>query len=550
MTLRVALVVLLTALIAGCNRTETAPQPLTAQTGPLTTPSTGGTLVRRLESDINTLNFILHTTEYENLVLSYLYAPLIDFDVNQKIIPRLAKSWEVSPDGRTYRFLLDEKATFDDGAPVRASDVLFTLGKIVDKNSGAFQLTSSFEGLQLDASKAIDDRTVEIVFAMPRASQLAAFNIAILPESVYGKGDFKKDFNRKVVGNGPYRLTRRDAGKEILLERRNDYWGPRPSIEKIRFKIISDDTVAWNAMKRGEIDEMSISSDRWRNEGATESVRNRMEIHRFHSGYIFVPWNNSDPLLRDAAIRRTLMMCLDRRAIIQNLYFGTARIMTGPFSPDQWTFNADVRPIEFNLEEARKSFAALGWRDSNGDGVLDKGGKSFVIDVLLHTGNKPSMDQAQIFQQALKQVGVTMNLVTLDSATFFDRIQKGEYQSAFLAQGIDVDADLDVSQFHSSQFPPNGNNWAFYSNPRVDKLITEGRAEFDQAKRLVIYRELHEILANDQPYGWTVEYTNKWGLNRRVGNVTVSNTGGLFFWYPGPLDWTLAETASTLPPSP
>lgn len=532
--------VLLALLILSCSRRSESPD-IAAPAPEDLTPLDGGRLVRRLESDVNTLNFLLHTTEYENFVLSYLYAPLIDFDIDQKIVPRLARTWEISEDGKLYRFHLDPKASFEDGTPVRARDVLFTLGKIVEKDSGAFQLTAAFEELDLPQCKVINETTVELAFKTARASQLSAFNIAILSEKTYGKGDFKKDFNRKAFGNGPYRLSRYVPGKEIVLQRRIDHWETTPHIQTIVFKIISDDTVAWNAMRRGDIDEMSITSDRWKREGGSPAVKQQMEIVRFYSGYNFIPWNCRNPLLSDARVRRALMMCLDRRSIIQNIYYGTARIMTGPFTPDQWTHNSDVGAIEYDLEGARQSFAEAGWRDTNGDGVLDRGGKRFELEILIHAGNQPSVGQAQIFQEALKQVGVKMNIVTLDSASFFARIQKGDYQAAFLAQGTDVDPDLDVSQFHSSQFPPAGNNWAFYSNPEVDALIVRGRTEFDPASRLEIYKRLHEVLAYEQPYGWIVEYSNKWAVSRRVHEAKVSRTGGLFFWYAGPLDWWLSD---------
>lgn len=523
--------------LTSCARTETPEAPSKAEGLEDTTPQDGGTLYRRIESDLNTLNFVMHNSSDEKNVLSYLYDGLVEFDENLQIIPALAARWEISEDGKTYTFHLDPKATFEDGVPVKASDVLFTLKKIVDPASESLQLAGLFEGINLAQSRAIDDRTVSIAFERPRAAQLLSFNIAIIPEHVYSKGDFKKDFQWKVVGNGPYKLVRRTAGKEVFLRRREDYWRRKPHLDSILFKVIEDDAVAWNAMKRGDIDEMRMTSDQWKLERNSPVVQHSIDIHRFYYlGYNFIPWNNRDPVLSDKRVRRALAMCLDRTAIINNLYYGTARIITGPFTPDQWAYNPSVEPIQFNPLAAQALLGAAGWKDSDSDGVLDRDGKPLQIEFLIKCGNKTSTDQAQIYQEALGKIGVKVVIPCVDGATWQSRIQSGNYQATFLAWNLDADPDL-YTLFHSSQFPPNGQNFVYYSNPEVDRLIEEGRVELDFAKRVEIYHRLHAILAEDQPYNWTVQVSIKWGVNRRVKNVKESKGFGLFFWYPGPLDW-------------
>ena len=523
--------------LTACARTESPETATTAVVVDDSTPQDGGTLIRRIESDLNTLNFVMHNSADEKNVLSYLYDGLVEFDENLQIVPGLAEKWEVSGDGKTYTFHLNPLATFEDGVPVKASDVLFTLKKIVDPASESLQLAGLFEGFNLARSRAIDDRTVSIAFDRPKASQLLSFSIAVIPEHIYSKGDFKKDFQWKVVGNGPYKLVRRTAGKEILLRRREDYWRKRPHLDSILFKVIEDDGVAWNAMKRGDIDEMRMNSDQWNLERASPLVEKTIDIHRFYYlGYNFIPWNTRDPILSDKRVRRALAMCLDRTAIINNLYYGTARIITGPFTPDQWAYNPSVEPIQFNPVAAQALLGVAGWKDTDADGLLDKDGKPFQLEFLIKCGNKTSTDQGQIYQEALKKIGVKVTIPCVDGATWQSRIQSGKYQATFLAWNLDADPDV-FTLFHSSQFPPNGQNFVYYSNPEVDSLIEEGRVELDLARRTEIYHRLHAALAEDQPYHWTVQVSTKWGVNRRVKNVKESKGFGLYSWYPGPLDW-------------
>ena len=99
--------------------------------------------------------------------------------------------------------------------------------------------------------------------------------------------------------------------------------------------------------------------------------------------------------------------------------------------------------------------------------------------------------------------------------------------------------------FHSSQIPPHGQNFVFYSNPEADRLMEEGRRELDQSKRTTIYHQLHALLADDQPYTWTVQVSSKWAINKRVHNVKESRGWGLFKWYPGELDWWIPANQRT-----
>jgi len=510
------------------------------------TPQEGGTVVRRLQSDVSTLNPILSTSGYDRFVAFFLFTPMVHFDVNLQVIPGLAEKWDITPDGKLYTFHLNPSATFSDGSPVRASDVLFTLKKIVDPQNEAPQIAGSFEQLDLRNTKVIDDHTIAVAFKQELAAQLAHFNdLLVLPEHVYSKGDFKTDFAARAVGSGPYRLVRREPGKEILLERRPEYWGKRPYLQQVLFKVIIDDGTAWNAMKRGDIDESMIAADTWLMESRRPELTKTIDFRRFYTlTYNYVPWNTRDPMLSDKRVRHALAMCIDLKSIIDNLYHGTARAMNGPFTPDQWAYNPDVPVIEYNPQQAQRILNSLGWLDTNHDGILDKGGKPFKIEMLISGGANPSNPFSQLFQSELRKIGVQLVITPLDPSAFIQRALAGNYQCAYLSWDLDPDPDP-FPLFHSSQIPPHGQNFVFYSNPEADRLMEEGRRELDQSKRTTIYHQLHALLADDQPYTWTVQVSSKWAINKRVHNVKESRGWGLFKWYPGELDWWIPSNQRT-----
>jgi peptide/nickel transport system substrate-binding protein len=501
-------------------------------------PQDGGTLVRRLESDIVTLNPVAAATIYDRHVDNLLYTPLIYLDQDLQPIPGLAESWDVSDGGKLYRFELNEKATFSDGTPVRASDVWFTLRKIIDPASEAVQVIGAFEHLDLARTRVVDEHTIDIAFREPRASQMIRFNdVLVIPEHVYSKGNFRADYNFTAVGSGPYRLVKRDPGKELILERRADYWAAKPAIQKIIMKVIVDHGTAWNALKRGDIDESRIASDVWFRERNDPTLKKIIDFRRFYTlSFNFITWNTRNPHLADKRVRRALAMCIPTEAVIQDLYHGTARAMSGPFTPDDYAYNPNVPPVRYDPEGARALLAAAGWKDSNGDGALDRNGRPFKIEMIIMSGAATSTQFGQMVQGEMKKIGVDVELNTIDPSVAIPRIIAGNYEAAYLAFELDADPDP-FAILHSSQWPPRGQNFSFYRNPEVDRLIDAARTELDRSKRKDLYWKLHEIAAADQPYTFTVQVSSKWAISRRVRNVEVSRGYGMFRWYPGEQGW-------------
>jgi peptide/nickel transport system substrate-binding protein len=225
-----------------------------------------------------------------------------------------------------------------------------------------------------------------------------------------------------------------------------------------------------------------------------------------------------------------------------------------------WAYNPEVQPIPYDPTAAQKELNSLGWLDTNGDGSLDKGGKPLKIDMVIFAGSGTSALFAQLYQSDLKKIGVDLVITQLDGTTGIKRLLSGNFQAGYLSWDLDPDPDP-FQILHSSQIPPTGQNYVYYHSPEADKLMEQGRATFDQKKRIEIYHRLQQVLADDQPYAWTVQVSVKWAVNRRVHGVKESSGWGLYNWYPGELDWWIpvryrkndavaAAPASTLPPPP
>jgi peptide/nickel transport system substrate-binding protein len=309
----------------------------------------------------------------------------------------------------------------------------------------------------------------------------------------------------------------------------------------VHFKIIQSGATAWNAAKLGQLDETSVQSDIWLRERENSALQERLNFVDYYGlAYNYIAWNGRLPIFSDKRMRRAMAMCINVRSIITNLYGGTARVLTGHFLPGQDGFNPAVPSIEYDPEAAKQLLTSLGWLDTNGDGILDRGGKPLSFDLMITTGSTSAQSIAQLMQADLKKVGIRMEIAVVDFAALMQRILAGNYQAAYLSWDLDADPDP-YGLFHSSQTPPRGFNFTFYSNPEADRLIEQARREFDEGKRAEMYRQLHAILAEDQPYAWMVQPTVKWVLNKRVRNARLGRGYGLFLWTPGELDWWLAD---------
>ena len=502
----------------------------------LTRPEYGGMVRRRLAADPTTLNPVRATTIEDRYVAEYLFTPLIRLDRQLAAIPGLAKSWQISADGRAYKFSLDERATFSDGTHVTATDVLFTLRKAVDPTSLAPQIGSSFSSLDLSGTTVIDQHTIRVSFKTRDAGQTLEFNrLMVVPEHIYGRGTFCDDFNDRAIGSGPYRLLEWDHST-LTLEKRRDYWDRAPYPDRIVFKVISADETAWRALETGMIDETFISSETWYRYrvSAPKSIVFRPF---FTLNYNMIAWNERREIFRDRRVRRALAMCVPIEAILREVYHGMARRMTGPFVPGTYANNRAVPPVPFDPTLAIRLLGQAGWFRS-ASGIMERGSEKLAFDLNIEAGNSADQTLALVFQDQLRRIGVQMSVVPMEQTTRVKRMLSGDYDAATL--GVSVGPEPRPRTFlRSGEYL----NIVSFSDPESDRLIDAAEDEPDVSRRRAILWKLHSRVAAEQPYTWLIQVSEKWALNARVQGVETSAGFGLFRWYPGELQWWLTDSS-------
>ncbi|MEO8349075.1 MAG: ABC transporter substrate-binding protein [Acidobacteriota bacterium] len=563
---RLSLAIVLAAAVACRARDESAVTPGARAPGPTPTvapepvlgfldesregvPIRGGVLRRRLVGEPATLNAVLQSGLPEQQVLQYLSRPLVDVDARLDLVPGLAERREVSTDGLEYRFFLAANAVWEDGTPVTSADAVFTIRKAADPKVPSPVFKPLFA--DLEAVEAIDARSFRARFRRRDAMHAFAFTLPLLPEKRFaGKNFLKARDNRAPLSNGPYRLVSWKTQESIELERNPRWPGTPGNFDRIVFRVLPENAVAYRALVEGDLDETWIDQSLKERSAKDRRFASCCRVVEFYNlDYNYIALNNRLPLFSDSLVRRAMTMLLDRPAIVRGLYHGSARIISGPWAPDSPAYDATVTPLPFDPREAYLLLEQAGWRDTDGDGTRDRGGREFEFDLLVSAGSTAGRQINEIFAAELARAGVKARIRSLEWASFVDRVDSGEYEAASLAWAAS-DANPDPFPYwHSSQFPPAGANVAFYRNEAADELMEEARNELDPEKRRVIYHRLHRVFRDDPPVVFVVNASQKYAFRQRVRGIVTSPLGLYGFW-PGPLAWWGTPDESVIPEKP
>ena len=496
---------------------------------------------RRLEGEPKTLNSLLATTDPENVVLALLERNLLEYDEKLDLVPGLAESVEVSPDRRTYTVRLRPDLRWEDGRPLTAEDVAFTIRTLVDPKTPALSRKSYWEGL--DRVEVDDGRTARVVFKEPYAGRIQAFNLPLLPAAAYQGTDVNTNpRNRAPLANGPYRLGRWEAGRTLELVRNTQYVGERAGPEMIVFRVVPENAAAFQALLAGELHEMRVTYEQKTRLEADASCSARPLLFD-ELGYSYIGWKNDHPLFSSPKVRRALTMLIDREAIARTLYGGLARPATGPIPPGLWPYDPSIEPWPYDPKKAAALLDEAGFRTGT-DGVRRRGSERFAFSLLLGAGSELQRQITEVVQQSFRTAGIEMTIRPMEWAAFASKVDAGDFEAAILAFSLDPNPDLSV-YWHSSQRAPNGWNTSGYANPKADALMDRLRTTFDRDEARRLYAELLRVIHEDEPVTFLHNVKTRWGLSKRLEDVRSSPIGLFLFW-PGGSGWRLGPGTAPL----
>jgi peptide/nickel transport system substrate-binding protein len=433
-------------------------------------------------------------------VSGLIFNGLVKYDTDLSVIGDLAESWDISSDGLVITFHLRKGIKWADGVEFTADDVMFGYRTIIDEKTPT---AYSEDFRQVKKAEVPGRYTFRVAYEKPFAPALTSWgNLVVLPKHLLeGKDITKDDFGRNPVGLGPYRLTKWTTGQEVMLDSYKDYFEGRPYIDRYIYKIIPDSATMFLVLQTGEIDMMGLTPVQYAKQTDTEFFKKHFQKFRYPAfTYTYMAFNLKHPFFEDKRVRQAIAYGIDKDEIVDVVLFGLGSPATGPYVPNTWPYNPAVRNYEYNPEKARQLLKEAGWNDTDGDGILDNGGRPFKFTILTNMANNPRKNTAAIIQWRLAKIGIKVEIRELEWSTFINQfIDKRRFQAAILGWSIGLDADqYDI--WHSSKTKEKEFNFVSYNNPEVDELLEKGRRTYDTEKRKRAYFRLQEILADELPY--------------------------------------------------
>ncbi len=450
-------------------------------------------------ADARNLIPFLATDTASSGVTSLVFNGLTKVDRDLNIIGDIAERWTVSEDGIEIIFFLRKNVKWHDGRPLTSRDVKFTFETILEPKV-ACPYSSDF--IDIKSIDIIDDYTIKFIYSKPYAPAVSKLGMSIVPEHILkGKDLVKTNFKRSPVGCGPYIFKEWKTDQHIILESNKEYFEHRPYINKCVTRVIPDLSVQYLELITGGIDSMGLTPYQYFYRTDTKAFKTKYNKYKYLSrSYSYIGYNLSDPLFSDKRVRQALSYAIDKNKIITGVLMGLGEPCTGPFFKETPYYNVNAASYKYDKEKAVRLLNEAGWRDTDGDGILDKDGKPFHFKLITNQGNKDREDIATVVQSEWREIGVSVDVQVIAWATFLNEfVDKKNFQAVILGWTLPLDPDCYVV-WHSASMKEGGFNFVSYKNEEVDRLIEEGRRTFDKERRIEIYCRIHEIIADDAPY--------------------------------------------------
>lgn len=422
-------------------------------------------------------------------VILYVWEPLITMDANGNPIGKLAKSWEMSDDAKTWTFHLEQGVTFHDGEVFNADAVLYNFDRMKSevKPSGFYSLNIDSFYPNLEGVTKLDDYTVQLTFKAASPSLL--YTMTNFGSAMYSPKCFDDNYNFTGIaqGTGPFKIKENVKDQYVLLERNEVYWGEKAKAKAIRVKTIPDVNTRFSALKSGEImgviDLKAITPSL-----AVELVKDPdFEITTTNSTMIdFLCLNGTKPPFDDVRLRKAVSLMIDRKAIASQIYLGyvapTSNILnySTPFYKEF--------PVEYDLQQAK-----LLAKEVLGDSRVS-------VRYLVQQDSTEQKTEAELIASILSEIGIDVTIESYDWATMKDMMIKGDYGIARGQQGLsNMEAITIFKRFMYSTGDQNVNYSLGVKDTEIDTLINQANAEIDMVKRQEIYNQLQEISVERQP---------------------------------------------------
>jgi peptide/nickel transport system substrate-binding protein len=575
-SMRAASLVLALLLLAGCgDKTEDKQRalPSTPSANEPGKPVIGDWLISHSLSDPEQLNPLTSNDASASEILQNIMQSLLTHDPRTlELKPLIAAARPtISNDKLSYTFTVRRDAHFQDGRPLTGEDVLFSVKAIKCPLVNAPFLRVYFDSV-IDA-QLTDAFTIKFTIKEPYfLNESVLGGIDVLPRHYYDPKNLLKDvtlaelrrpadklpasvkefadnfnqnYSRNPLGSGPYKFLKWETGRELELVRDVNYWGygkkgvDQPYLDRYKYRIINNPDAALVRLKSGGLDEMNLNPIQHTRGSSSERFKSEFQkFEYFAPNYSYIGWNNNHPIFRDKKVRTAMTYFTNRKQMVKTILFGLGEVVEGPIYFFRPEYDKNLPSRDYDPQKGVELLREAGWSDTDGDGILDKvidGQKiPFRFEIKVNSGNSTRKSVALVLQDELKKHGIAATVREIDWTIFLADIKNRKFDATLLGWAMSVNEPDAYQVWHSSQAANKGSNHISYKNTRVDEILQQYRREFNEQKRIELYREFQRILSDEQPYTFLFVGKSVSAVQRRFRGVEVLPVGmrAIDWWVP------------------
>ncbi|MBW8010132.1 MAG: peptide ABC transporter substrate-binding protein [Chloroflexi bacterium] len=483
-------------------------QKPTADGGAVAEPTEGGLYIEALVGQLSRLNPLLdNQNQVDRDVNRLIFSSLVRFDANGNPQPDLAQTWGISLDGTVYNVSLQPEAIWHDGEAVIAEDILFTIELM---RNPELPIAPDIQELWASIEVVVfDEHNLQFRLSEPFAPFLDYLTFGIVPkhilEGLSGPEIMNAQFNLEPIGSGPYRfeqlLVEADQIQGVVLEVFEEYFKPRPFIDRVVFRYFDSSEAALEAYHQGEVLGISpVSND------ILDEVLSSSNINVYSSRLpklSLVLLNLDDPevaYFQDVVVRKALMGSLNRQWMIGQIFGGQAVLADGPIMPGSWAYYPDTEQVNFDPDSAEASLRAAGYViPAEGGEVRGKDGVLLSFD-LAHPDTQSHTELAQVIQNDWERIGVRVNLIALPYETLVsDYLEPRRYEAVLVDFDLGNSPDPDPYPFWHQAEANSGQNYSRWDDRRASEYLERARVSFDHSNRVRLYRNFQIHFSRELP---------------------------------------------------
>lgn len=480
----------------------------------------GGAFVSAYKDEPATLNPLMESSSVGSLLCQIVFDGLVTISPSGKISPRIAKSWTVSKDMLTWTFRLRDDVVFHDGSPLTSEDVVFTYGALKDNPLG-YSVKGFFDNVKTITPAG--DNAVRFQLKEPGSAFLInLYAIGVLPKHILNKNPYTNSkFNRKPVGTGPFRVESWNRGKSITLKANERYFRGRPHIDRIRLDKVENVLDMWTLLQLNKID--AIYNDVLPNQFKSLEASKSLTSYKIPDYMNFVlAFNFRHPLLKDQKMRYAVNAAIDRRKIIQAALSGNAMECSGMFRPgDAGISSKNV----YDPKKSMKLLSGMGYKDSDGDGILDRKGQALSFTILYDSQNILKKQVILEIRRQLAQTGIEIKGREVPIRDIISAARAGDFDMIFLNYNSML--DMPILIWHTKGINA-GFNYSHYSNPRADELMDRLMRTSSGKTKDSIKKKIHAVMSKDVAGAFLFQKYNLVAVNKRIKGFRAN--ADMFFW--------------------